>query len=264
MDLRPTSNSAELHLLYACDLECCACTRASFLRKPHTGPMTIEDVEEFFRQARALDWIPGIVITGGEPTMHPQFVEIVGMATEFTRSTGKSDKATATASGNYVRVFSNQHRPKARELCRLVRDRFGASIVGDTAKPEGSVGGPADYSGWSTDVFVDPSDLGKPLRMPCYQHASAICGISVDRDGYSPCSPGGALDALRPCGGRTKVLADLFDQEKVAAMTAALCGMCGSQAVNMGVLTQGEVDAQPSRFGTPMSPSWVKAFEGRR
>ena len=261
--LTPSSNSAELHLTYACDLECSACTRSSFLREPHTAPLTIADVEEFFRQARELDWVPGIVITGGEPTMHPDFLAIVSMALEFTHSTGKSGDATETAGGNHVQVFSNGHRERARRLAEDA-ERIGASICRDTNKLAGSVTGPDMFPGWVDDVFVSPADLGKPLRPPCYQHASQMCGVSVDHDGYSPCSPGGAIDALLGVGGRTKVLADLFDPERVAAMTAALCKHCGVQGVVQKIFAREQVDAQPKRFGVPMSPTWVKAFDGRR
>lgn len=262
-DLRPTSNSAELHLLYQCNLACVACTRGSFLSQPPVAPMTIDDVHEFIRQATELDWVPGIVITGGEPTLHPQFLEIVRIASEFTHSTNKSDRATERASGNYVRIFSNAYTEKSRRLLEEASGRYRASIVRDTWKLGGSVTSAADYPGWTEDVFVSPTDLGKPLRAPCYQHSSEICGISVDSEGYSPCSPGGGLGALLGVG-KTKRLADLFDREKVAALSAELCGACGSQAVGMNILTREEVDAQPKRFGAPMSSVWIKAFEGRR
>lgn len=264
--LLPTSNSAEWHLSLACTLECAACSRGSFLREPHTEPMTIEDAHEFCRQARELGWIPGIVITGGEPTMHPDFLEMVRIATEFTRS-GVTTRAMAPSesrSVNHVRVFSNAYTEKSRRLMEEAHERYGASIVSDTWKRDGSVTGPAMYPGWGLDTFVSPHDLGKPLRLPCYQHASGVCGLSVDHDGYSPCSIGGALDALLHVGGRTKVLADLFDPVKMAAMTEALCRHCGSCAVQTTVLSQAEVDAQPRLFNTPMSPTWVAAFEGRK
>lgn len=266
MNLLPTSNSAEWHLTLACTLECAACTRASFLREPHTEPMTLEDAHEFCRQARDLGWIPGIVITGGEPTMHPDFLEMVRIACEFTRSgvTTRPMAPSESRSANHVRIFSNAYTEKSRRLMAEAHARYGAAIVPDTWKLNGSVMGPAAYPGWGLDTFVSPEDLGKPLRTPCYQHSSIICGVSVDHGGYSPCSPGGALDALLHCGGRTKVLADLFDPDKMARMTESLCRHCGSCAVQTTVLSQAEVDAQPKVFGTPMSSTWRKAFEGRR
>lgn len=265
MNLLPTSNSAEWHLVLSCNLTCSACTRGSFLREPHTEPMTIDDAHEFCRQARELNWIPGIVITGGEPTMHPDFLEMVRIATEFTHSgsTTRQVAPNGSRSANHVRIFSNAHAERSRRLIDEAHRLYGASIVSDTWKPDGSVTGPNMYPGWGLDTFVSPDDLGKPLRAPCYQHSSIICGISVDHDGYSPCSIGGALGALLGVG-KTRVLADLFDPEKMAKMTEDLCRHCGSCAVQTNALTQAEVDAQPKRFGTPMSPTWVNAFEGRK
>ena len=265
-DLLPTSNSAEWHATLSCDLSCSACSRGSFLRQPHTAPMTIEDAHEFIRQARDLRWWPGIVITGGEPTLSSHFLELVRIACEFTREPADNPRPMAQSesrSARHVRIFSNRHTEKARRLCEEARDRYGASLVIETQKLAGTVRGPEDYPGWGLDTFVSPEDIGKPLRVPCYQHSSQICGVSVDHDGYSPCSPGGALGALLGVG-KTKRLADLFEPEKMAAMTEALCRHCGSCAVQMGVLTQAEVDAQPKRFNTPMSKRWVAAFEGRR
>lgn len=233
------------------------------MSQPPVPPMTLDDVREFIRQAQELDWVPGIVITGGEPTLHPEFLEIVRIASEFTHSTGKSEIATERASGNYVRIFSNAYTEKSRRLLEEASARYRASIVRDTWKLGGSVTSAADYPGWVDDVFVSPTDLGKPLRAVCYQACSQICGLSVDSEGYSPCSPGGALGALLGVG-KTKRLADLFDQQKVAELAAALCRHCGSQAVGMNILTREEVDAQPKLFNSPMSPTWVRAFEGRR
>lgn len=250
MSLVPTSGKAEFHLTYACDLECSACNRASFLREPHTPSMTIEDGVEFFRQAKALGWRPRVTLVGGEPTMHPQFQDFVDLARENT------DEAP--------QVFSNGTQAKTQRLLQIARDR-GASVAAETQKPNGTIHGPADYEGWELDVFVSPEDHGYPLRPPCYQHASVICGVSVDHEGYAPCAMGGAIEALLHVGGRTKVLADLFDEEKVAKMTADLCRHCGHQYIKAsGGAFQRQVDESPRLFDSPMSPTWRKAFEGRR
>ena len=257
-DLSPKSGKAEWHLTYACDLECGGCNRGSFLKKPHTPNMTLEDGREFIRQADALGWRPELVtLVGGEPTLHPDFQGFLKMLQAWPTS---------------VQLWSNAYRPQAQQLIELAT-RKGATVCRDTQKPGGSIavsdithepGAPGrrpNGEWWSIDVFVSPDDFGLPLRAPCFQHSSIICGISVDHEGYAPCALGGAIDALLGLGVRTKVLADLWDAEKMAAMTAALCKHCGQQKMERieGVIAQ----CDTSRFGTPMSPTWVKAFEDR-
>ena len=41
----------EIHVDYRCDLMCTSCSRGSFLRKPHTPPITLAQIKDAFRQA---------------------------------------------------------------------------------------------------------------------------------------------------------------------------------------------------------------------
>ena len=256
----PQSGKAELHLGYACDLECAGCNRASFLRKPHTHALTLDDAREFYRQARELNWKPRIVIIGGEPTMSHDFEAHVQLAEDF------SDEA--------VQVFSNGYAPRARQALANIRMTNRVSVAEESFKRAGSV----EESGsgrpeWSNDIFVSAADRGDPLRGPCYQHSAIICGISVDHEGYSPCAMGGMVSAILGVAGRTKVLADLFDRAKAAEMTRAICEHCGHQlSLQSGARAGGDgmhrhkayAATLPIKFGAPMSPTWEKAFEGRR
>jgi hypothetical protein len=255
-DHRPASGKAEWHITYACNLECACCNRASFLKKPHTPDMTLDDAREFVRQATALNWRPAIVIIGGEPTLHHQLRDFVAIAEEF--------------SGQAVQVFSNGHTTRSRSILTQLRVQHDVTVPEETFKLEGDV---TERREWTKDIYVSSDDFGEPLRAPCYQHSALSCGVSVDHEGYSPCAMGGAIDALLGCGGRTKVLADLFDEAKVAEMTRALCRHCGHQLSLQGGARPGgggndrhkaNMAKCETRFGVPMSPTWVKAFEGRR
>ncbi len=95
----------------------------------------------------------------------------------------------------------------------------------------------------------------------------------MDHDGYTPCAMGGMIAGLLGGRGRTKVLADLFDEVKVAELTRQLCEHCGHQmSLQSGARPGGEgmvrhaayAETLPKYFGSPMSPTWEKAFEGRR
>ena len=249
-DLRPTRLSkAEFHLTYACDLDCSSCNRASFLRKPHTPAMALEDAHEFFRQADGLRWKPdAITFVGGEPTLHPEFLRFV--------------EVTQAWLGKHVQVWSNAYRPKARELVQIAARQLGVSVCQETQKPAGAVRAKGEGEYWVDDIFVSPHDYGVK-RDPCFQHASVICGIGVDAEGYSPCAMGGTTAGLLGVGSRTRVLADLFDAAKVARLTEEMCRHCGHQYMGRRQdLVQ--ISTLPRRFDTPMSPTWVAAFEGRR
>lgn len=249
-DLRPTRLSkAEFHLTYACDLDCSSCNRASFLRKPHTESMNLSDALEFFEQADGLGWKPSeITFVGGEPTLHPEFLRFVEVTQKWL--------------GKPAQVWSNAYRPKARELVQIAARTFGTSICQETQKPGGAVREKGEGEYWVDDIYVSPADYGVE-RTPCFQHASVICGVGVDAGGYSPCAMGGTTAGLLGVRSRTKVLADLFDREKVAEMTREMCKHCGHQYIGRRSDLV-DVKALPRRFDTPMSPTWIAAFEGRR
>lgn len=245
--LIPTSGKAEIHLTYGCDLSCPSCNRMSVLKKPHTPDMTVEDVREFFRQARALNWTPSILIIGGEPTAHPAFDEVVRLSREFV---GRG----------LVQVWSNGYSEQAREALVRVNRAYDASIPAETHKPEGSRKLSID------DIYCSPADFGAPTYRTCWNHSSEICGVSVDAAGYSPCAIGGAIDGFLGLGVRTKRLADLFDPATVAEMSRRLCEHCGQSKIGSPDIAEWRawVEKQKKRLGSYMSPTWLEAAKGRK
>lgn len=260
----PTSGKAEWHITYRCSLACTACNRASWLREPHTDDMTLEDAREFCRQADEIGWKklvarkhhPRIIIIGGEPTLHPEFLEFVRLAKEW--------------SGTFVEVFSNGLGAARRKLKDADR-KHGAVIETSTFKRE-SVRTPEDFqsANWWMHTYVSPSDAGLPSP-PCYAHPSKVCGISVDHDGYALCSMGGAMRTLRGLP-RTKNLADLFEPSMAKQMTASECQHCGFEYFARDDVTAEQraafaeyADQQPiTEHGCAMSPTWQRAFANRR
>lgn len=260
-DLRPVTGKAEFHITYRCDLECVACSRASFLKEPVVPDMTLEDMYEFFRQADALNWKPRIIVIGGEPTLHRQFKEFCIEAMAWA--------------GEYSQVYSNGRSKMALAKIEDVEKHHDVSIERTGWKPEGSVTVDDGYPGWELDTFVSPADAGCGPRGVCYKHASQICGVSVDAGGYAPCAPGGIIAAMVAPAGRTKVLADLFDVEKVKAMSDALCLHCGTRYESRPPLAPpdpGDVERYKNylpmlpkdAWGAPLSPTWAAAFKGRK
>jgi hypothetical protein len=239
IDFTPKSNKAEWHLTYRCDLACTNCNRACFL-PPQTPDMTLDDAREFRRQVESLDpkfnYHPRIIIIGGEPTLHRDFLEFVALANAM--SPGR------------VEVWSNGFRPRADELLEEVRKSGLARVVDGTIKPDGSVLHPVN------DIFLAPCDIGE-TREPCGSHACITdpdCGISVDAAGYSLCCMGGAIDGVLRLRARTKRLADLFDPEFAERQTRTLCNVCGQHRGVNGHAATARLIA-----GTLMSPTWLQA-----
>lgn len=247
MNYTPTSGKAELHITYDCNLSCVNCNRFSQIKTPHTPPMTVEDVAEFFRQAAELNYRPDILIIGGEPTMHPDLEQIVLRARQFVGESG------------LVQVWTNG---RDRELIRYLRTAYNASIPEETFKDKSRI----DFA-WD-DYYVSPADYGIE-RFKCWQHGSEVCGISVDSGGYMPCAVGGMIDGVLKLGLRTKRLADLFDNEKNEALTKRMCESCGgclSQLLSGDELKNWRkyVTSQPKRFGSYMSPTWYEATKNMK
>lgn len=235
-DYTPKSNEAEWHITYKCDLSCPNCNRLCFL-PPTTGDMTLDDAREFNRQAREIGWYPKIVILGGEPTLHRELFAFIDIANEL--SPGR------------VEVWSNGYRPAAKEMLERIRSEGKARVCEETIKPDGCVVLPQG------DFFLAPVDFGEIGHRPCHNHAAIGCGISVDAEGYTLCSVGGAIDSVLELGLRTKNLSDLFDAELAHRQTCSLCDVCGRELE----ITNAKIAKSQVMHGTLMSPTWQKAVK---
>ena len=243
-------NKAELHLTYKCNLSCVNCNRTSFLDNPLTEDMTLEDVKDFIRQCNELNWKPWFVIIGGEPTLHKDFQEIIRLSREYLGRDGT------------IQVWSNGYTQHSRDLLGLVNVTYLASIVEETFKPQGSQVLSQD------DIFVSPKDFGME-RDYCFYHGSQICGISVDHDGYMPCSIGGMIDGALELGLRTKNLSDLFNNSKAAAITKKMCEHCGHNLSHSLIDSKQndwrkKVTSCKKKYGAYFSQTWHQTMEGKR
>lgn len=242
--------------------------------------MTLGDVKEFLDQARQLKWYPALLLIGGEPTLHPQIDAICQMCREFAnegvkRGLGYPEKGLQ----GLVQLWSNQTTEEARAICDRVCAGYHVSVVGQTIKRGDTIpvqrfdqGTRQDrYEFDIQDIMVSPHDLGYGYRPHCWQHGSEICGISVDSQGYSLCSTGGAVCGVLGLPLRTKRLADLFDPEWAAQHTKDLCANCGNCLSRTGIPGKcspeewrAKVAELPRWHGMPVSPTWETRLKDMR
>ena len=234
-DYTPKKPQVEMHLTYHCDLACRNCNRLCFL-PPQTRDMTLDDAREFARQTLAIDWHPRVLLIGGEPTLHPDFLDFIPICNEFATE---------------VQVWSNGYSAAAKAILAKVEREGLAYIEKATQKPGGSMNHACQ------DFFVAPADYGLTRDTPCGCHSGyeAGCGISVDAEGYTVCCCGGTVDGFLRLGARTKRLADLFDPAWAAANTKLLCNNCG----RLWPKSMELLPSLPTIRGTSMSPRWQAA-----
>jgi sulfatase maturation enzyme AslB (radical SAM superfamily) len=240
-DYTPKSGTAEWSLTYQCDLKCTNCARLGYLPSK-VAPMTLDDAREFVRQCREIGWQPrAILITGGEPTLHPDIMDFCRIAQEL-------------CPGN-VNIWSNGCSDNTRRVLRTISKNKLANVIIGTQKRKGSIEQPIK------DVCISPADFGK-TRHPCKWHTSRAihCGVSVDHEGYIVCPNGGVYNSVLKLGVATKRLADLFDPDFASKQTQALCRHCGMLYFgDVNNLTTEQRSACSLISGALMSPTWQHA-----
>jgi hypothetical protein len=227
---------AEMHLTYRCDLGCPTCNRACFVQPPVVPDMSLGRFVDTLNQIESLDFVKRLVIIGGEPTLHPEFLTLlkIGHDRGFDQT-----------------IWSNGYSSKAKQLLSQVQESGVASIYWATHKERG----PQKEFNVKT-IFCSPKDCGKPRKEPGCLWLTKGCGYSVDELGITPCPIGGAIEGW-VClqGSRTNSLDDLLDLRWLGASLSRLCKHCGA--------FMGGMDRHPSVVKvrcTPMSPTWLRAF----
>jgi pyruvate formate lyase activating enzyme len=103
--------------LPGCNLRCPYCHTSALVTEPGTQPdIPLDEVDDYLEKNHG--WIDGVVITGGEPTLHPG---LVGLVDHFI------------ALGLQVKLFTNGTRPEV--VRELIESGRLASISMDVKGP---------------------------------------------------------------------------------------------------------------------------------
>lgn len=152
----------ELNITLKCNLACSNCNRYCHIYRDRTEHMSIEQIKRFIEQAKNGEGIYKLKVLGGEPLLHPQFVEIYDL------------------------------------LCQAANDGIIKSIKIETNKtlpfpkvqiyPFVSIKGRTQSKKKHQPMLWSPKDLGviKGAQPHCPQVRK--CGYSLDKYGYLPCS----------------------------------------------------------------------------
>jgi hypothetical protein len=157
----------ELNITYDCNLKCKGCNRICDKTRLYPD-MSVEQVKEFTDKLRSEDrYTSRVKVVGGEPTVHPQFLEIIEVL------------SVACVEGRIGKVAVNTNGVTARQY------------VGMTLPPGISWKFSPPKKKRHRPFLWSPKDLCLLSHGPCKM--TRVCGYSLDSKGWLPCSAAPAI-----------------------------------------------------------------------
>lgn len=233
---RRSRDLLELDITYLCNLRCLNCNR-SCTQAPealHLAPARLRAwVDEWI--ARGLRW-RRIRVLGGEPTLHPQFSEIIAELQRYRH--WHPDCA--------VELVTNGHGDRVRKaLAELPR-----TIWVENSHKAGPV--QPEFGPFNLAPCDDAA-----YRHADYRNGCAImreCGMGLTPLGYYPCAVAGGIDRVVDAGWGRPHLPDPDDD--MLPVVAASCALCGRFRDGHYVPR----NLRPPLFEARLSPSWIALY----
>ena len=225
----------EIELTTRCSLRCYNCSR-SIRQAPSDEYMSIEQLTKFVKESIDLNWRwKEIKLMGGEPTLHPDFAEVLDTVYDYKKIYPDC----------VVLVITNGYGERVREV---LSDMPGWVTVSNRVK--------------TTNVHRFQSYNLAPIDIEKFMHANFArgcfiiedCGLGLNRYGYFCCGPGAGVDRVFGFDIGIKSLSALTD-EALRDQLRCLCRYCGHYKYNYKEewVTTEEISA-----------SWRAAFEKYR
>jgi len=233
----PDIDLLEIDITWECNLHCQNCDR-SCSQAPTTDRMTVDQISRFVEQSKEAGkhW-RRLTVMGGEPTLHPDLLEILALLLEY-RAGYAPDVEIVLASNGY-----------GQEAKRLLLQVPPGVVVRDGEKASPSIETFEPFNIAPIDV---PEVADADFADGCW--ITAACGLGLSRYGFYPCGVAGGIArvfgldiALRRPPSTAEELRTALDQA---------CRYCGH-------FLRGEFVPKGRRqrlHGAPMSTSWKRAY----
>ena len=204
----PNMKRIEIDITYICNLNCVGCDR-SCSHAPEALYMPTQTIEDFLYQTDELGhkW-ESIRVLGGEPTLHPQFLEIVTTLDSWFKRNSPSTE---------LRVISNGYSRKTKDILKLLpnywrhENSYKNSEYNHYFEPFNSA--PIDLTDWQTEDF----------SKGCW--ISQYCGIGLTPFGYFPCAVSGGIERIFGFGNKIRYLPE--NGKLLKELYSVYCKYCG-------------------------------------
>lgn len=237
MQYLPSTELIEIDITYKCNLRCLNCNR-SCTQAPDSVHMPISMIEQFVEDSLKQHKIwRRIRILGGEPTLHPEFEEIIQILIQYKNIFPNCK----------IEVVSNGYSKKSIDILEqlpsqiTVENSSKISIIQPSFGPFNKA--PQDQV---MNRFVDYSNGCDIMQ---------TCGIGLTPQGYYPCAVAGGIDrVLGISTGRNKIP---DENDYMADLCKQACRLCGRFEDGHYVPPK----LRPKLEEAIISPSWEKIYK---
>ena len=207
----------ELEITFACNLACGNCSRCCG-QTNRADAMTLAEVSRFVDESIDLRWPwQNLCLSGGECTLHPDFIPIVR---ELERLKAGTPGMDLTIQSNRHSEFSTGRVAEATASgqWRVFRDKWP---------------GKKDSLQWHQPTCVSPEELGIYDGLQ-FCETTMFCGIALSRYGYTFCATASAINRIFGLGLGIPSLAEM-SRERLLAQAEATCRHCGEYIRQRGL-----------------------------
>ena len=235
----------ELDITYRCNLKCHGCNR-SCGKAPTDQCMDISHIEAFVRERIELQkkW-KLINVLGGEPTLHPAFLEIVDILQEY---------ADSFSPNTIIQVVSNGIDKQSLRLLEEAKLRKNVRIDYNSFKSSNKI---EYFSPFCDAPIDDPAFKDAEFDKACW--GTAYCGLCFNGVGYYACAPAAGIDRVLGQDRSIKKLseASIENLSKHFNLFCPLCGNFKAYHCNSGDFLP---RCEKTPFADIISPSWEKIY----
>lgn len=241
----PNLSRIELEIWTGCNLACPNCDRSA-AQAPAQEGMSVEQVKRFVEESIKSRWQwDRISLLGGEPTLHPNFDQVVAAIKPYHEKSPKTK----------IQLFTNGFGRKVRRVVSRVPPWL--TILNSEKNREAPLFSPCNLAPIDCD-FISPGRFRRMCAIASY------CGLGLTRYGYYPCGAGGSIDRIFGLDIGLKRLRDVT-KTTIIESGLRLCALCGHFRLFDGALVDHDQRISDAPLGwvqvTVLSPTWITAYE---
>ncbi len=235
----PNQYFVEIDVTHRCTLSCFNCDRCVSVAPGNAyQDITVEQFKKFITQSINNNYLwKRIRLIGGEPTIHPDFDEILHLLAEYKLRHNENLK---------VEISSNGYTEYTKRKLIWVQENFPEVDIFNTSK-EGNL---------QTDFqYMNIAPIDKSGRYKEYDYGGcwilSVCGLGFNYSGFYCCAAAGVIAKIFEYDIAIKDVKDI-NRTALQNMYNTVCSKCGH-------FIPTRVD--PDNPGTVLSPSWEKAVK---